>query len=94
MITALIVLGREALMEILGLVPCQSQTQYLEERFRVTAEWQQRGNEVATCCCSVAAFIDPDPLRGNKPATCCHFKKPYVQWRRRLRCQVNPTNRA
>lgn len=31
-------------MEILGLVPFQSETQYLEQKFRVIAEWQQSGN--------------------------------------------------
>ena len=56
----LIELGIRGVMDILGLdrsLPIQSQTQYLDENIRVTAEWQQRGNEVATCCCFVAALL-------------------------------------
>ncbi len=81
-------------MEILGLEKHQSETQYLEGKFRVNFEWQQSGNVLLLCCRSVAAFFDPNPLSGNKQATCCRFAIPYIQWRHRLRCQANPTNRA
>jgi len=37
-------------MEILGLVPCQSETQYLEQRVREVVERQQSGNMLPVCC--------------------------------------------
>ncbi len=90
----LIWIATRGVMEILGLVPSQSETQYLEEKFRVIFKRQQSGNVLLLCCRSVAAFFVPNPLSGNKQATCCRFAIPYVQWRPRLQCQANPTNRA
>jgi hypothetical protein len=40
----LIELATRGVMEILGLVPYQSQTQYLDEKPRATEEWKYSGN--------------------------------------------------
>ena len=44
----LIWLATRALMEILGLDPYQSETQYLEGKIRVSAKRHQSGNTVET----------------------------------------------
>ena len=55
-------IGTEALMEILGLVPCQSQTQYLDAKLRAIDERQQSINKLPLCDGSVAALF---PLSRN-----------------------------
>jgi hypothetical protein len=46
-----------AMMEILGLDPYQSQTQYLEGKFRVTEEWKQSGYAVAASLLLCIRFV-------------------------------------
>jgi len=50
-------------MEILGLVPFQSETQYLEQIFRVIAEWQQGGNMLPLRCHSAATNLDQEATK-------------------------------
>ena len=73
----------EALMDILGLDPYQSQTQYLEENFRGIAKWKQSGNAVAAplllCCTFVSSSPNSSKNSGNKTATCCRLYNPYLQ---------------
>jgi len=69
----LIVLGREALMEILGLVPYQSQTQYLEKNLRAIAERQQRGNLLLLCFRSPGVFPIQRQQSGNLFPPCFRF---------------------
>jgi hypothetical protein len=69
----LIWIATRGVMEILGLVPCQSETQYLEEEFRVPVERQQSGNMLLLRCRSVAAFPGQNPVSGNRLATCCRL---------------------
>ena len=46
-----------AMMEILGLDPYQSQTQYLEGKFRVTEKWKQSGYAVAALLLLCIRFV-------------------------------------
>ena len=71
-------IGTEALMEILGLDPYQSETQYLDGKLRAIGERQQRVNLLLACDGSVAAFSHQSRSRGNKGATCCRFKTVHV----------------
>ena len=70
-------------MDILGLDPYQSQTQYLEENFRGIAKWKQSGNAVAAplllCCTFVSSSPNSSKNSGNKTATCCRLYNPYLQ---------------
>ena len=76
---ALSLIGTEALMEILGLVPSQSETQYLQLKLGAIAERPQSINKLPLCDGSVAAFFDPSHSRGNNAATCCRNKIIHVQ---------------
>ena len=57
-------------MEILGLDPYQSETQYLEEKFRVLGEWQQSGNKFPLNFHFVASTFPLDRCSGNKEEIC------------------------
>ncbi len=69
----LIKIGRDVLMEVLGLDPYQSQTQYLEGFFRGIEGWKQSGNGVAAlfppCCHIVSTFPSFRKKSGNKEET-------------------------
>jgi hypothetical protein len=75
------------MMEILGLDPYQSQTQYLQEKIGVRTEWKQSGNAVAALwplsCLFVASLDRFAKTSGNKEATllllCCQYQITYLQ---------------
>ena len=69
----LIWLATRALMEILGLDPYQSETQYLEGKFRVSAKRQQCGNMFPLRCHFVVAFSRRGHQSGNTVETYFHF---------------------
>ena len=80
----LIRIATRAVMEILGLDPYQSQTQYLEGNFRGIAKWKQSGNAVAAllllCCTFVSA--SPNSSKNKRKqnwqhVAVCH--NPYLQ---------------
>jgi hypothetical protein len=76
-----------AMMEILGLDPYQSQTQYLEGKFRVTEEWKQSGYAVAALWLLCIRFVSTSGhfagTSGNKADTlltlCCQYLIAYHQ---------------
>jgi hypothetical protein len=75
------------MMEILGLDPYQSQTQYLEGKFRVTEKWKQSGYAVAALLLLCIRFVSTSGhfagTSGNKADTllplCCQYLIAYHQ---------------
>ena len=75
-------------MEIPGLVPCQSETQYLEGKFRVSAsgnkeepKWKYVSALLLLRFHFVAAFRPPGYRSGNIVEIYFHFTQRQVQWR-------------
>jgi hypothetical protein len=72
-----------AMMEILGLDPYQSQTQYLEGFFRRIGKRKQSGNVVATLLPLCFHFFTVSGKKRtqsrHKAETCCRFRIHYLQ---------------
>jgi hypothetical protein len=89
-----------AMMEILGLDPYQSQTQYLQAKIGVRTKWKQSGNAVAALwllsCLFVASLDRFAKTSGNKEATllllCCQYQTTYLQRGHKLPCPENHIN--
>jgi hypothetical protein len=89
-----------AAMDILGLDPYQSQTQYLQAKFGVITKWKQSGNAVAApwllSCRFVASSSHFEKTSGNKEATllllCCQYHNTYLQRGHKLTCTGNHTS--
>lgn len=98
----LIRIATRGVMEILGLDPYQSETQYLEGKIRVIAKRKQSGNAVAAllllCCLFVSASWRSEKISGNKVETllllCCRFQNTYLQQGQQLQCPENRINQA
>jgi hypothetical protein len=94
----LIVLATRGVMEILGLVPYQSQTQYLEGYLRVTSKRKYSGNIFPLYFLFVSTSRRFCRRSGNIEGiyfhSCFHFKSAHRQWRQELQCQGNPIDRS
>ena len=62
-------LATRGVMEILGLDPYQSETQYLEENLRAIGEWRQSGDSLHYGSNQAGMWIQG----GDKADTCIHF---------------------
>jgi len=61
----LIWIAKRGMMEILGLVPCQSETQYLEGKIRALAKRKYSGNPFPLCFLFISTFNYYGPKSEN-----------------------------
>jgi hypothetical protein len=81
----LIWIATRGLMEILGLDPYQSETQYLQTKFGVPANRKYSGNLFPLCFLFISTFCHPSTKSGNLAEiffhSCFHFRIVHHQWR-------------
>jgi hypothetical protein len=70
----LILIATRALMEILGLDPYQSETQYLEGKFRALAKRKYSGNLFPLCFLFISTCDHGCPISGNIAEIFFHFR--------------------
>ena len=93
----LILIATSALMEILGLDPYQSETQYLEGKFRALAKRKYSGNPFPLYFLFISTSRHFCPKSGNIAEIFFHFyfhfRIAHHQWRQQLQCPENHFNR-
>jgi len=82
---ALSLIGTEALMEILGLVPCQSQTQYLQLKLGAIAERRQSGD-----CLLFVSSLSPLPAKSSGEEDTKRRQSGYLSPLRGYLISINP----
>jgi hypothetical protein len=92
----LIRIATRGVMEILGLDPYQSETQYLEGKFRALAKRIYSGNPFPLCFLFISTPGHVCLKSGNIAEIffhfCFHFRIAHHQWRQQLQCLENHIN--